>query len=199
MHQIDQRTARMFARTSILAGLLVVASMALVSEVQAQAWPQPQRQQESGAWPQSSPGAQSNPWQQQQQQVPPQGGRCAAFIPMKAEAEKTIVALNAAQQKKAPREEFCQLFQRLSNVTGKMVKFLEQNKMQCGVPSEAIVSVRNDHNRSLTMRKNACASGPAAAPPSLSEVLGSPVLPDSSTVRPNMGTFETLTGNPLIR
>jgi hypothetical protein len=193
MSRIDQRTARMFAdRMPILAALLILASVASVSDAQAQAWPQ--RQQESTAWPQSSPEPQSNPWQQQQQQPP---GRCGGFLPMKSEAEKTIAALNAAQKRKAPREEVCQLFKRLADATGKMATFLEQNKTQCGVPSEAITAVRKDHNKALGFQKTACSSAPAAQP-SLSDVLGAPILPDSST-RPNMGTFDTLTGNPLIR
>ena len=116
---------------------------------------------------------------------------------MKSEAEKTIAALNVAQKRKAPREEVCQLFKRLADATGKMAMFLEQNKAQCGVPSEAITAVRKDHSKALGFQKTACASGPTAQP-SLSDVLGAPILPDSST-RPNMGTFDTMTGNPLIR
>jgi len=190
-------------RVSMLAAVLVVASF---SGAPAQSWPQPQ-QQSSAAWPQSNPAQQSNSWQTpsnpwQQQQQPQQAARCEAFLPLRSEAEKAVVAVNAAGQKKAPREEFCQLFTRLANATAKMLKFLEQNKAQCGVPEQAIVNVRNEHNRTLTIRKNACAAGSGPAPsaaPSLSEVLSSPILPDEAGARPNTGTFNTLTGNPLIR
>ena len=211
MSRIDQRTQRMlFHRTPKLASMLVAVTIVSASVAFAQSWPQGQQQQ-SSAWPQSNPAPQSgprpqsNPWQrqqQQQQQSEPKrdGNPCSGFLPMKSDAEKTVVAINAAQKKKAPREEFCHLFKRLSDATGKMLRFFEEKKAQCGVPSEAIVAVRTDHSRSLTLQKQACSSGPPpGAAPSLSDVLSSPILPDSSVARPNMGTFETLTGNPLIR
>lgn len=151
-------------------------------------------------WPQQSSAIQSNPWQQQQQQQQPQTNVCAGFLPIRAEAEKAVNALNEAQQRKAQREEFCSLFQRLSVQTGKMVKFFEQHKVQCNVPSEAMQHAKIEHAKTLSMRKQACSSQPAtASTPSLSDVLGSPVLPESQSNKPDMGTFNTLTGNPLTR
>lgn len=129
-----------------------------------------------------------------------QSNPCAGFVPIRQEAEQTLAALKAANERKAPREEFCQLFQRLSVSTGKMSKFLEQNKSLCGVPDQAVQRAKLDHSKSLTFRKQTCSAAPSAsAGPSLSDVLGSPVLPDSTTNKPNMGTFNTLTGNPLER
>ena len=111
-----------------------------------------------------------------------------------------MVALKSANERKAPREEFCQLFQRLALSTAKMAKFLEQNKLQCGVPNEAVQRAKADHSKSLAYRKQACSAAPATAGgPSLSDVLGAPVLPDSTSNKPDMGTFNTLTGNPLAR
>lgn len=208
MNRIDVRTVRMSPhRVLVLAAVLAVAgnsgalAQAWPQGQQSSAWPQSNSQgQQSNAWPQSGAGPQSNPWQQQQQQ---QANPCAAFLPIKEDAEKTVVALNAAQKRNAPREEYCQLFTRLANATGRMLKFLEQNKTQCNVPNQAVQDIRAEHNKSLAVRKNACGKGPgnasANATPSLSDVLGSPVLPDSSTTKPDMGTFNTLTGNPLIR
>ena len=128
-----------------------------------------------------------------------QANPCAGFVPIQKEAEQYLIALKAANERRAPREEFCQIFQRLSVSTAKMAKFLEQNKAQCGVPAEVLQRAKTDHSKSLSYRKQACSTAPAAAGPSLSDVLGAPVLPDSTTNKPDMGTFNTLTGNPLAR
>lgn len=183
MSRIEVGTARMPShRIVALASVLVVVG---ASAAMAQGWPQ------------QSNAVQSNPWQQQQQQP---SNACTGFVPIRAEAEKVVAALNEAQQRKAPREEFCTLFQRLSASTGKMVKFLESHKTQCNVPNEALQNAKVENSRTLTMRKQACTAQPAsAATPSLSDVLGSPILPETQSNKPDMGTFNTLTGNPLTR
>jgi len=129
----------------------------------------------------------------------PQHNPCAAFVPIRQEVEQQMVALQSANERKAPREEFCQIFQRLAASTGKMAKFLEQNQALCGVPAEAVQRAKADYSKSLNFRRQACSAGAAPAGPSLSDVLGSPLLPDETTVKPGRGTFDTLTGNPLAR
>jgi hypothetical protein len=132
---------------------------------------------------------------------PRQANPCDAFVPIRQETEKHMVALQTANERKAPREEFCQIFQRLSVATGKIAKFLEQNKTLCNVPAEAVQRAKADYGKSLTYRKQACSAAPAAAGPSLSDVLGAPLLPDATTTakKPGGSTFDTLTGNPLAR
>jgi hypothetical protein len=126
---------------------------------------------------------------------------CSSFVPMREEVEKILASLKSANERKAPREEFCQLFSRLSATTAKISKFLEQNKSLCNIPDQAIQSSRNDHSKSLLFRKQACSAAPPAAAqaPSLSDVLGAPIVTESSSNKPDMGTFNTLTGNPLTR
>jgi len=109
-----------------------------------------------------------------------------------------MAALQAANQRKAPREEFCQIFTRLSVATSKMSKFMEQNKSVCRVPDEAIQHARADYVKIMGFRKQACAQNAAPAGPSLSDVLGAPLLPDSTSNKQD-GIFNTLTGNPLTR
>jgi hypothetical protein len=139
-----------------------------------------------------------NPLQQQQQQ-PQQNHPCAAFLPIRQEVEQALLTLKAANDRKAPREEFCQIFQKLAVSAGKVVRFFEQNKALCGVPDDAIKRAKNDHAKSLGFRKQACSAAPAPAGPSLSDVLVAPILPESSSNKPDVGTFNTLTGNPLTR
>lgn len=129
----------------------------------------------------------------------PQENPCAAFVPIRQEAEQSMAALKSANERKAQREEFCQIFQRLSVSSGKVAKFLEQNKTLCNVPAEAIQRAKADYSKTLTYRKQACSTAAAPAGPNLSDVLGAPVLPDGSTTKPDTGTFNTLTGNPLAR
>lgn len=129
---------------------------------------------------------------------PYQAQVCSAFVPIRQEVEQILISIKAANDRKAPREEFCQLFRRLAGSTSKVVKFFEQNKAVCGIPDEAIQRAKVDHSRSLAIRKQACAPAPPGGP-SLSDVLGGPMLPDGSSNRSNVGTFNTLTGNPLAR
>lgn len=128
---------------------------------------------------------------------PYQSQVCAAFGPIRQEVEQILVSIKAANDRKAPREEFCQLFQRLAGSTSKVVRFFEQNKAVCGIPDEAIQRAKADHSQSVAIRRQACAPAPPSGP-SLSDILGGPMLPDSSS-RSNVGTYNTLTGNPLSR
>jgi hypothetical protein len=143
----------------------------------------------AGGFPAAAQIVGVNPAQQQQ---------CAGFVPIRQQVEQGMASLKAASDRKAPREEFCQIFQKLAVSTAKIVRFFEQNKTVCGVPDEALQRARSDYAKSVGFRKQACSAAPPSGP-SLSDVLGAPVLPDSSSNRPDVGTFNTLTGNPLTR
>lgn len=110
-----------------------------------------------------------------------------------------MAAIKAATDRKAPREEFCQLFTKLSGSTAKIAKFLQQHQAQCNVPADAIQHSKSEHSKVLTYRKQACSTASAPAGPRLSDVLGAPLLPESSQSKPNDGIFNTMTGNPLTR
>jgi len=124
---------------------------------------------------------------------------CETFAPLQQEATQGMSALNSANERKAPREEFCQIFTKLSGTMGKVSKFLDQNKSACNIPGEAIQRAKADHAKVLNYRKHACAVAAGPSGPSLSDVLGAPVLTDSNTTKPESNIFNTLTGNPLTR
>lgn len=109
-----------------------------------------------------------------------------------------MAALQSANERKAQREEFCQIFQKLAVSSNKMAKFLADHQSQCSIPAEAVQRAKTDHNKILGFRKQACSAAAGPAGPRLSDVLGAPVLPDS-TNKPNDTIFNTLTGNPLTR
>ena len=123
---------------------------------------------------------------------------CAKFPEIRADTEKAAGAIKAASEKKASREEVCPLFQRFAAAEARMLKFLTDNQRNCGVPADAIRTVKGSHARTLQMRTAVCRAAPVAGP-SLSDALSSPILPDADEKKPGRGTFDTLTGSPLSR
>lgn len=133
---------------------------------------------------------------------PPPGNQqvCASFPPLREAAEKGAMAIKAAGDRKASREEVCPLFRTFATREARMVAFLAKNQATCGVPPGAVKEARANHARTIQIRNQVCATGPSApAGPSLSDALGGPIIADDSSVKPGRGTFDTLTGNPLAR
>lgn len=135
--------------------------------------------------------------------APPPGAQppavCLEFPAIRDQAQKDGGAIQVASNRKASREEICALFTKFIASEGRMVKFLETNQKICGVPPDAIKHVRGQHAKSQQVRKQVCAAGPSApSGPSLSDALGGPILPDERP-KPGRGTFDTLTGSPLVR
>jgi len=123
---------------------------------------------------------------------------CMKFPEIRADTEKAAGAIRAASEKKLSREEVCPLFQKFAVSEGRMLKFLTDNQRNCGVPPDAIKTVKTNHARTLQMRTAVCSAAPRMGP-SLSDALSSPILPDADEKKPGRGTFDTLTGNPLTR
>ena len=83
-----------------------------------------------------------------------------------------------------------------------MVKFLETNRVLCGVPANIIPQIKTNHAKSMRIRDNVCSAAPTGGPaaaPTLSDALGGPIIADDNSVKPGRGTFDTLTGNALQR
>lgn len=138
------------------------------------------------------------------QSVPP----CIAnFVPLREEAQKRGLAIKAAAERKAPREELCTLFKRFADAEAKVVKYVQANKAECKIPNEAAKDMQQNHSRTITMRQRVCAAGAAAGPeggpprpsgPGLSEALGTQRL-QLDVPAGGRGTFDTLSGNVLQR
>jgi hypothetical protein len=139
------------------------------------------------------------PPQQQQQQQPP----CFNdFMPLRNEAEKRGLAIQAASKRKAPPTEVCGLFKRFAEAEAKYVKYAETNATWCGIPDDAVKQMKANHSQTLKIRERVCmaaANPPRPRGPSLGDALGTTTVPDASTTRTGRGTFDTLTGNPLTR
>ncbi len=151
----------------------------------------------------SVPGQSGAPARQAGPFPPPGGGPpaiCETFPAIRQETERSAMAIKTAGERKASREEVCPLFQKFAAEEAKMVKFLVTNQTACGVPPDVVKQVRGNHSKTVQIRNQVCATGPAAGPraPSLSDALSGPLLPDANT-KPGRGTFDTLTGSPLSR
>lgn len=145
------------------------------------------------------PSAPMSPFGAQPQQPP---AACQNLMALRDDTQKAGGALKAASERKAPPEEACKLFKTFVAAESKMIKALEENSQVCGVPAEAIKQVKAQHVGVGKMAKQVCdaaAAGPRPTGPSFSEVLGStPAVPDNNTKR-GFGTFDTLSGNQLLR
>lgn len=133
------------------------------------------------------------------QQAPPPA--CQQLLGNRDEVSKHGQALQAAGQKKVPPEELCKLFKVFLSAEDKMLKGLEEHSATCGVPPEVLKQVRAGHSKASQMGKQICdvaAQGPRQPGPSLSDALGTtPLVPDASTTKKGLSTFDTLTGSPL--
>jgi hypothetical protein len=138
-----------------------------------------------------------NAWAQQQ---PPGGIQCNDFSKLAAEAQKRSALVGAAMKAKADRKEICTLMTNFVAAETNVVKFLETNKVWCGVPDDALKVSKANHEKSIKFRTAACSEeGPRPKAPSLSDAIKAPSVDTAKNTKTGRGTFDTLTGNPLAR
>jgi hypothetical protein len=125
------------------------------------------------------------------------------FMPLRAAVEKAGNLINAAGKKKVSPSEACRLFRNFSAAEAKMLKFVEKNGQWCGFPAEAATQLKTSHAKTVVAANRVCTQASAApAPPpgpSLSDAIGTTRLPSSENAKTGRGTYDTLTGNPLVR
>lgn len=125
------------------------------------------------------------------------------FMPLREAVEKAGNAINAAGKKKVSPQEACRLFKSFSAAENKMLKFVEKNGGWCGFPEQAAKQLKANHAKTVVAANRVCTqatAAPAAPPgPSLSDAIGTTRLPSSETSKTGRGTYDTLTGNPLVR
>jgi hypothetical protein len=132
--------------------------------------------------------------------APPGGAQCNDFGKLTAEAQKRSALVTAAMKAKADRKELCTLMTSFVAAETDVVKFLENNKVWCGVPDSAITVSKANHEKSIKFRTMACSEdGPRPKAPSLSDAIKAPSVDTAKNTKTGRGTFDTLTGNPLGR
>jgi hypothetical protein len=124
----------------------------------------------------------------------------AEFSKLREDVQKRGLAAKAAGQRKVSREEMCKHITDYSAAELKWVKYTEANTTTCGIPPEVAQQLKQVHNNTEQTKAKICAAGPsAAAPPSLSDALGTSRLPTPETTKSGSGTLDTLTGSALSR
>jgi hypothetical protein len=187
-------------RALLIAACLMPATLALAQAP----WPdQPAQPAEQATAPWPGQGAQPapaqagmSPWAQPQQAEPP----CMKeIIKLRTDAEKKAGAIQDASKHKPSAQEACHLFSAFYAAEAKLIKYATANQSSCGIPPQAIESMKQQHTKTNGVRTNVCrvATSPQRpAGPSLSDALSAPI-PDSDNIKTGRGTYDTLTGSPL--
>jgi hypothetical protein len=125
----------------------------------------------------------------------------AEFARLRDDVQKRGLAAKAAGQRKVSREEMCKHITAYSAAELKWVKYTEGNITSCGIPAEVAQQLKQVHSNTEQTKEKICTAGPGptAAPPSLSDALGTSRLPTPETTKSGNGTLDTLTGSALAR
>jgi hypothetical protein len=130
------------------------------------------------------------------------------FLVLRQEAQKKASLIKVAQDRdpKPTREEMCQVIKTFAAAEAKVIKYVTDNQVACGIPPEAITQMKQGQAQTVKFRTAVCTGGPAggsaaAAPPTpkLSDELGFRGIAGPSSGATGRGTFDTLTGNALER
>ena len=92
--------------------------------------------------------------------------QCGTISPrFRADAQKAVRPSARRCQRKAERKGAVHAVPRASpRPKTTVVKFLEDNKVWCGVPEQAIKSAKANHEKTLKFRTAACNAAPTAGP-----------------------------------
>jgi hypothetical protein len=133
----------------------------------------------------------------------------AKFGPLRQDAERRAKLISAASERKASAQEACNLIKGYVAAEAKVVNYVTSKQTACNIPPEIPKQLKANQSRSQQMMKQVCQAATAqagggggpAAPPSLSEVLGTSNVPSEvRSVRSSGGsTFDTINGNVLSR
>jgi hypothetical protein len=134
----------------------------------------------------------------------PQDDCMKAFLPMRQDAEKKGAAIKEASEHHATPDVACKLIKNFAASELKLLKYIETNQARCGIPPQVSEQLKGGHKNTEKMQAVVCtaaAQGPRGpAGPTLSDVLGSPTVPEATAAKKSGGTtFDTLSGNVLSR
>jgi hypothetical protein len=133
-------------------------------------------------------------------QFAPPGGKPPCFddfTALRDEAQKRMKTAHEAGQRKAPAPEMCKLIGHYAEAEAKLLKFVEDNGVWCGMPAQLAEQVKAGQAKTSEARKRICSAATAPKPstPTLSDSLGTTRVADPSKPKAGTGTFDTLTGS----
>ncbi|SDO80091.1 hypothetical protein [Afipia sp. GAS231] len=82
-----------------------------------------------------------------------------AFAPLREEAESRGRLIKAASERHAPPQEACRLIGEFAQSEVRMIKYLEANSAECGVPQRTADQLKAGHQRTEALRMKLCATG----------------------------------------
>lgn len=128
----------------------------------------------------------------------------AEFSKLQAATDKYGKAAREASKRKVPREEMCTRLKSFAGAIGKWANYTAENAANCGIPPEVVEKLKAGASNIAKSRDQVCSAGPAPgrpAAPTLSDALGTTVMPTTESTRPSIatGTLDTLTGVPIGR
>jgi hypothetical protein len=110
----------------------------------------------------------------QAQSPAPPGVQCNDFAKITAEAQKRSALVATALKSKADHKEICTLMTSFVSAESNVVKFLEDNKVGCGVPDQIVAISKTNHEKSIKFRTAVCEEAPHPKPPTLSDAIQAP-------------------------
>jgi hypothetical protein len=126
---------------------------------------------------------------------------CTELVALRDQTQKHATAIGAANERKAPPQEACKLFNTFLASESKLIKGVDDNGPRCGIPPGTSKEMKTSHAKVAEIAKKVCevAAHPRPTGPTLGDVFGTSTVPDKpdSTKKPAGNTFETLTGNAL--
>lgn len=155
--------------------------------------------------PAAFPGAGASPFAAPPTQAGPPDNCMKEFLPLREEAEKRGHALKLASEKRQGPDVACKLIGNFIQAEIKMMKYVETNSARCGIPPQISEQLKKGHKNSEAMQEKICNAAAnmknqAPAGPSLSEMLGSATaVPEAASKKTGGTTFDTLSGNALVR
>jgi hypothetical protein len=79
------------------------------------------------------------------------------FAKLRDEAERRGRLVKAASDRRAPREEACEVIGNFSQAELKMVRYVDTNSARCGIPQHAAARLKAGHVKTEEMRRRLCA------------------------------------------
>lgn len=125
------------------------------------------------------------------------------FTPLREEVQRRAKLVQDAGKKHATPQEACKLIGEFSAAEQRFMNFVKVKQSACNIPAEIPKQMKEAHSHTEQMHAQVCkvASAPQqSAGPSLSDVIGSPNIPEDAPAKRKGGsTFDTLSGNVLSR
>jgi len=81
---------------------------------------------------------------------------CQQLLPLRDETQKYGMAIQKANQRRAPVQEACRLFQSYLSAEQKFMKGIEDNARTCGIPPNVLKQIKEGHAKAAQIGAQVC-------------------------------------------